>query len=163
GAGDADALSLSAAELVREPAAVLPAQPDDLEQPVDSGLALLRRADAVDHEALGDDLAHRHPRVEGAIRILENDLHVAADLLHLVCRCLEDALALEEHLTAGRRDQAQDRARNSRLSGARLADETQRFASLNVEAHPVDSLDSGQRQLKQAALDREVLDQVAHL
>src|SRR3712207_7941972 len=35
-------------------------------------------ADAVDDERLGDDVAGGHPRVQRRVRILEDDLHVAA-------------------------------------------------------------------------------------
>src|SRR3977135_3354445 len=97
---------------MRDPPPVLASQPDDLEEPVDGGLALLGRADAVHDEALRDDLADRHPWVQRAVWVLEDDLHVAAELLHLAARGFEHALAVEQALATGGRDQSHDRARD---------------------------------------------------
>jgi hypothetical protein len=97
---------------------MLAAQPDDLEEPVDGGLPLLGRPDTVHDQPLADDLADRHPRVEGAVRVLEDDLHVAPELLHLARRRFEDVLAVEQDLATGGRDQPHDRAGHGGLAGA---------------------------------------------
>ncbi len=85
-AGDADALALPAGELVRVALGVLGAQADGLEQLEDALLALGLGADAVDAQRLADDVAHAHARVQRGVRVLEDDLHVAAQALHLAAR-----------------------------------------------------------------------------
>ena len=44
----------------------------------DLHLFFLAVGDAVDEERLADDVARRHPRVEGRERVLKDDLHLAA-------------------------------------------------------------------------------------
>ena len=77
GAREADPLALAAAELVRIAPGGLGAEADALEQ-LDHDLVALLAAEAVDLQALADELAHGHPRVERADGVLEDDLHVAA-------------------------------------------------------------------------------------
>ncbi len=84
-AGDADPLSLAAGELVREAVRVLRAEADRPQQALDAQPTLLAAVEAVDAERLGDDLAHRHPRVERRVGVLEDDLDVAPDGPHLRC------------------------------------------------------------------------------
>jgi hypothetical protein len=80
-AGDADALPLAAGELVREAVAVLGAEADGPQQLGDALLAL-RAVDVVDPQGLGDDLAHRHARVQRRVRILEDDLDLTPHRAH---------------------------------------------------------------------------------
>ncbi len=82
-AGDTDALALAAGELVRVAFRVLRVEPDDLEQVRD---ALLRSSLVPTSwmiERLADDVADVHARVERGVRVLEDDLHVAAEYVHL--------------------------------------------------------------------------------
>ena len=102
GAGDADALALPARELVRVALGVLGVEADRLEQLGDALLALGLGADVVDLERLADDVADAHARVERGVRVLEDDLHVAAQRVHLAARRLHDVDALEGDVAAGR-------------------------------------------------------------
>ena len=84
--GDADALPLSAGELVREAvqevrreAAFVHDVQDEL---LHTGVLFLDHV--VRLHALADDLADAHARVQRGIRILENELHIAAQAAHLV-------------------------------------------------------------------------------
>ena len=81
-ARDADALPLAAAELVRVAVQRVGAEADALEH-VDDAVGALGARRAVDREALADELADPHARVERADRVLEDDLHVAALRLQL--------------------------------------------------------------------------------
>ena len=76
--GDADALALAAAELVRvalhEPR-VEAHQRQQLGDALRGGLA---RGEAVDAQRLGEDVAHRLPRVEARVRVLEHHLEQAS-------------------------------------------------------------------------------------
>jgi hypothetical protein len=53
---------------------------------------------AVDGQALADDGAHRHARVQRGVRVLEDDLHVARQRTQLVLAHGRDVAALEPHL-----------------------------------------------------------------
>ena len=81
-AREADALPLAAGELVREAVRVLGAEADGAQQLVDAAAALPSLVQAVDAQRLGDDLAHRHARVQRRVRILEDDLQLAAHVAH---------------------------------------------------------------------------------
>ena len=81
-AGDADPLPLAAGELVREAVAVLGAEPDRAQQLRDP-LLPVGPVDAVDPQRLGDDLAHGHARVQRRVRVLEDDLDLAAHRPHV--------------------------------------------------------------------------------
>ena len=77
--GDADALRLPARELVRIAVDHLGQQPDRLHH-LDA--PALRRSSALElghqrAQRIGDDLAHRHARIERGQRVLEDDLQVA--------------------------------------------------------------------------------------
>src|SRR5450759_5132478 len=82
GTGDADALALAARELVRVAMDVALVQAHLGEQLADQLLALLLVRHPVDQRALTDDLADRHAGVQAGVRILEDDLEIAADRLH---------------------------------------------------------------------------------
>ena len=83
----------------------------------------------MDREALADDVADAHPRVERADRVLEDDLHVAAHLLQRPCPSEPDEVdAVEADLARRRLEQPQQRASQRRLAAAGLADEADRLA-----------------------------------
>ena len=80
-ARDADALALAAGEFVRIAAHVVGLQADRLEQfdhAIGERTASSRR-ELVDGQRLADDRADRHARIERGERVLEDDLHVAAE------------------------------------------------------------------------------------
>ena len=112
-------------------------------------------------ERLGDDLAHRHARVERAVGVLEDHLHPAAHRAQL-------------GVVERRRGPAPRRG-PGRWSAARAAGCSGRWWSCRsrtrrrgpsvsprriVEADAVDRLDDAGPAAEQAAADREVLDQV---
>ena len=73
---DADALPLTAAELVRIAAERGTAlKPDDVQQLLHPLLPLRAVGQAVNEQRLADDVADGHPRIERRIRVLENNLH----------------------------------------------------------------------------------------
>ena len=123
GAGDADALPLPAAELVRVAVQVLGrrTQPG-LADRLDDLLFLLAfaRAHAVDLERLGDDVEDRLLGIDGVVRVLEDDLRLLAVLAQLLARVLAHRLALVEHVAAGGLLQAQEGAAGRRLAAPRL-------------------------------------------
>ena len=75
--GDADPLALAAGELGREAVVVLGVQPDQLHQLLHPPLAVGAVGDAVDGERVADDRADAAARVQRAVRVLEDHLHLA--------------------------------------------------------------------------------------
>jgi hypothetical protein len=75
---DADALPLTAGELVRVSVVVLRVESDQLEQILHRALGAVLGLDALDTERRAHDRPDRVPRVQRRERILEDHLHVAA-------------------------------------------------------------------------------------
>ena len=105
-------------------------------------------------QAFGDDVADRHARAERAERVLEHDLHVAAERPHRLELQALDVLA-EKHDRAVGRDQPQQRKAERGLAGAGFADDAERLALAHREADAVDRLDMADGRAHQAALDRK--------
>ena len=83
-AGDADALALTAGELVRITRGVLGLEADAVEEVLDALLALLPREPEVQLHRTLDELLDRHARVQGAEGVLEDHLHLGAPRQHLL-------------------------------------------------------------------------------
>ena len=138
-AGQADALPLAAAELVRVAPPQLGIEADVREQLGDPRRALGLRADAVDDQRLLDDRLDAHPRVERRVRILEDHLHVPPRLAQRARgRAPSTSSPLKRDLARRRLDQAEDAAPGRRLAAARLADQAERLALLDRERHAID-------------------------
>jgi hypothetical protein len=106
-AGDADPLALAARELVRIAPRLLGQQADDIEKLAHAALALGLGVQPVHRHRLGQNLADRHAGVQGGIRVLEDDLHVAAQPAQGVLVEVGDLLALEAYRACRRVHQAQ--------------------------------------------------------
>ncbi len=165
-AGDPDPLPLAAGELVRIAVDVLGVQADDLEQLLDPPAAVTLRCDlGVDVVRLADDVADGHPWVQRRVRVLEDDLDVAAQCAQGLPLGLEDVLALEQGLAAGGHLQQHEQLGERRLATARLAHDAQRLALVQLEGHAVDGLHvthvspeddaGGQRKVLHEVLDVE--------
>src|SRR5581483_10463350 len=104
-AREPDALPLPAGELVRIPVREVGVEADRLEQVADAALAVAARPLAVDEHRLLDDLPDRHARVERRVRILEDDLHLLAQLAQVVPARRRQLVAHEADGAAGRLQQ----------------------------------------------------------
>src|SRR5262249_37515510 len=111
----------------------------------------------VNDQRLAYDRTDRHARIERGIRILKNDLHVAAQgpQLRSVERC--DVRTLKPPLARGRLSQAQDTAPGGGLAAAGFAHQTQGLPRAYLEAHVVDGVYPLGRARKDAALDEKLL------
>ncbi len=156
-AGEADALALAAAELVRVAGGCVRGQADDLKQLADALADRLAPADeAVHPERLSDDATDAVARVERRERVLEDHLHPAAQRPQLVVPEVRDVGAVEDDLPGGRLVEAQQRAADGGLAAAGLADETKRLPAANVEADVVYRADIADVPVEDdAGLDRE--------
>src|SRR5262249_27095048 len=142
-ASDADALALAARELVRIASHVIGIEAHRLEEPRHAIAELRRRLRELVHdERLADDRAHGHSRVQRCERVLEDDLHVAAQALKLAAIERGDVLALEPDLSRGRLDEPQDAASRRGLAATRFPNEAERLARREVEAHAIDRMDA---------------------
>jgi hypothetical protein len=158
-AGDADALTLAAGELVRVAVVVLRAQAHQLQKTLDLLLHPALGLDALELERRRDDGADGVPGVQRAVRVLEDHLDVAAQRSHAGGLEVRDVRAVELDLAAGRLQQAGDEPAHGRLAAAGLPDDAEGLAPPHLEVDAVDGLDRPDLPLEQALLDGEVLDQ----
>ena len=167
-AGDADALPLAAGELVRVAVREVRVETDDLQELLHPlGLRLALR-EVMDLERLADDVADGHARVQRRVRVLEDHLHPAAHLAHLLAAELRELDAVELHLTGRRLVELEDGASGRGLAAAGLADEAERLALLDEEVDAVDrahgadlALEDDPLRQREVHLERGDLEQVA--
>ena len=163
GAGDADALALAAAELVREALGVVGVQADGLEQlghAVAPGLAL---GQAVDRQRLADDRADRHARIERGIRVLEDHLDLApVGEEPAVAERREVGRIAVVHFAGGGPEELDDGPAERRFAAAALADQAERFAAVQVETDVIDGPHVVDRARQQSLFQGEVFAKVAH-
>jgi hypothetical protein len=117
------------------------ARKTDLVQQFPHALAPGRRALAqtVDLQRLVDDAAHRHARIERRERVLKDDLNIAAQPAALRRRRGGNVLALKSDGARSRLLQPENQTSERRFSATALADETERLALANGQAHLFDS------------------------
>ncbi len=117
----------------------------------------------MDFQPLCNRLANRHAWIQRSVRVLEDDLHVAAHFFQLPTAQLEDIRPIEKDLAGGRLDQAQHGAPDGGLSAARFAHQPNGLTLANGKADVIHRLHPGHHLLQQAAADREILHQVFDL
>ena len=102
GAGNADALALSAREFMGEALRRVGRQADAIQQVRHFFAAFGWRADTCDVERLGNQIAHAHARVEAGIGILKDHLDAAAEAAELAIGHAADLGAIEHNAARGR-------------------------------------------------------------
>ena len=110
----------------------------------------------MDRQRLPDDIPDRHPRIERTKRILEDQLHIAADTPHFWAGEDENGFVLKKHLAAGGGDETKDGPAGGGLTAAAFADEAEGLAGADPEADAIDGLDVGMDLTEQAFADGEV-------
>ena len=146
---------------MREPVVVLRRKPDLVEQLLHLALPLAAVADPVDLEGRADDLADTFARVQGGVRVLEDDLQLAPKRAEIALRELRDVLAGERDSAVGQRKQTDKAAPERRLPAAGLADEPEGLSLPNLQRDVVDRMHPRDLPLDEdAPLDREVLHHV---
>ena len=161
-ARDADALALAAGELVRIARRVLGAQPDLVEQLPHARVGRGALGELVDREPLAHDRADGHARIERRERILEDDLHLAAQLPQSRAR---RARATSMPSNSTRPDVGSMRRRITRpvvdLPHPDSPTRPSVSPGIDVERDAVHGAHRAGRAAEHAALDREVLGEVA--
>jgi len=159
GAGDADALALTAGELVRVAGGLLAGDADDLEQLLHALVAfLLGLAQLVDINGLGHDIANRHAGIQRGVGILENHLRTAAELGHIG---LVHQLAVKPDFAGSGLVEVEQAATDGGFAAAGFAYQTKGFALLNGEADIVNGLE--RRGLEETGSDGKILFEVFDL
>ena len=162
GARDADALALPAGELVRVPVDVRGIQADLAEEGADAVRAVVGPL-AVHAQRVGDDGADRQPRIQRGIGVLVDDLEPSSQSSHCARRQADQAGAIELDLAPCGRHQAEHEPRRRGLAAARLADEGERLAPRDIEAHVGDGAHPTHRPPEDPGPHGEVLDETADL
>ena len=163
GPGDADALALTAGELMGIAVLV-----EGLEAAVVHDLVNIVVKLRLGHQImlphrLADDLAHGQAGGQGGEGILEDDLHLGAQGAHLLGGDVVDLLAVEEHLAAGLvPGQAQYGAAGGGLAAAGFAHQAHGGAPLQVKGDAVHGLHPAHGLGHHASLDGEVFLQMVH-
>ena len=88
-------------------------------------------------ERFGEELFHRHARIERCVRVLKDNLDFAPESPQLPFTEIENIAAREANLTGGRLDQPQDQASDRGFAAARFPDKRQRLPGLQREIDTV--------------------------
>ena len=127
-AGDSHALGLPARELVRIAPQETLIESHLFEHRDDARPALRGRAARLVHgERFRDDRLHPHLRVQGAHRVLEDELQIAPLRQRAGSHRSLQRLAGVDDTPRGQRYEAKDGAHEAGLAGPRLADDSERF------------------------------------
>ena len=137
-ARDGDALALSAAQLVRKARGVAGRETHRLEDLHDPVPARSPVSLAVDLERFGDQIPDAHAGIQRPPGVLEDHLHASTDRPALGPGGGHEVHAVEPHRAVRDGREPVDGPRKRRLSAPGLADETERFAAPDGEAHAVD-------------------------
>src|SRR5207237_2169163 len=92
----------------------------------------------MDLERFANDVADGHSWIQRRVGILEDHLHAAAHLAHVLATKPRQLDPVELHLAGRRLVELEDRASGGRLTASRLAHEAERLALLGEEIDPVD-------------------------
>ena len=111
----------------------------------------------MDVDRLGDDVADLHARIERAVGVLEDHLNPPAQAIEALAVEVRQVCAIERISPAVGRSSCRMQRPVRGLAATGLADEAERLAAANVEAHAVDRLDVAHCPRDQRALgDRKV-------
>ena len=147
-AGDGDTLALPTRQLVRVAEAEPCAQAHFVQRTFN---ALLLVTDAVDGQWLGQDAVHRLPRMQAAVRILEDHLHLASP--GWAARCHGNRRTGEPDGACRARRQATERAQHRALARARFADDAEALTRGDAERHTIDGDEAVEDDLQAGHVD----------
>ena len=156
GAGDGDALTLTAGELMRIAVELLGRNADRAGNPQHALVQLILRELEVRNQRLLQQLANGHARIQRGIRILKDQLHVAAFLAHGFRVERAEVFTLEVDFAFRRLNQAQNGSAGCGFAAAGFADQAERFFFVNRQGDILDGADIADRFTNDAALDGEI-------
>jgi len=142
---------------------VVRAQPHQLQQSDDLVSQVLTVARQVmNDERLADDAADRMAGVERGERVLEDDLHLAPQGPQRGALERRHVGAGEVDLAVRAVDQPHDAAAGGGFPAPGFADQPECLSGMDVKAHTIDGMDAIDLAGQHAALDREVLFEIAN-
>ena len=124
---NADALALTAGELVRVAVHLRFAQADTIKQRGNLVLDVTAFGGAVHAHRFGDDIAGGHARIERGKRVLKNDLHLPAVGTQAGFSQTRDVVSIDLDGAVGRLDQPQNGAADGRFATTGFADQAERL------------------------------------
>ncbi len=134
GTGDGDALALAAGELARQRPEGVAGQPDQVEQFLHTGLALLPGAAPVHVQRVEQDLTDGETRVERGGGVLEDDADGRAEVVApFGARHLPQVAPVEGDLALGGLLEPGEHPGQGGLAAAGLADQAHDLAALDLQ------------------------------
>jgi hypothetical protein len=133
GTGEADALALTAGELVREPAEKVGFEPDLAEQAVDLGRHLRGGFPRVNAQRFSEEVTNTTSRVKGTGGILKHHLQAWPDGAEGSGGERDEIGAFEVDLACCGFGQAEDAAAEGGFTASGFADDAEGFADCKVE------------------------------
>jgi hypothetical protein len=138
GAGDANALALSAGEFVRIAVHGIVRQANAAEELCNPGEAIVtRELWLVNRQRFGDDFADAHSRVQRSERILEDHLHLATLRAQGFSGEVQEVVAFEKNCAVIGLDEAEKHASEGSFAAAAFAHDGKGFAGLDKEAYVI--------------------------
>ena len=137
-AGDADALALASAELVWKAAAGGLVHAHGAQEFCDTSAAEVCAKRLVNEQGLGDHVLDTEAGIEGAERVLEDDLHVTAQAAHFAMAGGEQIMPIKEDAAGGGDDEPEHKAAQRTFARAGLADQAEGFSSPDGKRNVID-------------------------
>ena len=97
------------------------------------GFTGIRAAVLMNYHWFGNQILRPHARIQRAERVLKNDLHISSMAPKFAAARGQKVASIKTNCAKSWFDEPQDKTAQSAFAGARLADQSQGFASLNVE------------------------------
>ncbi len=154
--GDTDALALAPAELMRIAVDLVRAQSDTVQQLPDPFLDAVSPGQIVDVQRLGNDITDIHSWIEGAVGILEDNLHLPTQLFFPLSGKTEYVPSVQKHLSLRGGQQIQDQPAQGRLTAAAFTDQPHGFTASQTEGDPVDCFEPGRISSEKIFLHRKI-------
>src|SRR5665647_314683 len=138
---DADALALTAGQLVRVAPGNLRTEAHLVQPCGDPGSQVASTLPRSQPQRLTDHVAHQHPRVQGSRGVLEDDGDVATGCAHPAAGEMGQVGAAQSHQAGCGLEQADDAATHGRLARTALTDQRHDLPFADGEGDPVDRPD----------------------
>ena len=132
-------------------------QADPFEQFGDPLLALGGRTDTVDNQQFFDNVSRRHARVQRGVRVLKNNLHLAADWPHIGLIQVGDITAVKLDAAFGGIEQPEHGSAHGRFAAAAFAHQAEGFALIDVKTDAIDRINLADAARQKAFFNGKVL------
>jgi hypothetical protein len=154
--GNSDSLALTTRELMRITSCMGGLETDQLQHLGNPNMTFILRRHSMDPQALGDRLTDRAPRIEGAVGILEDHLHLAPNPEKVLSVEVSDIGAVEIDRSRGRLQQPHQHPTKRGLTTPRFTDKAQSLTSIDVEVDIRNCPNPALGSLKNAAANGEI-------